>query len=121
MIAQSIQTLLTGIPEVTAAAKTNVFLGEAPENTARPYIVYDFEDYTAIKTLAGNSNLQSELWVVKLTGQDLAELISLKDAIIASFTAERTMFTATLDDIDTEKDREAKLEHIHLFFRLHFY
>ncbi|MGJ8680515.1 hypothetical protein [Paraglaciecola sp.] len=121
MIAQKINEKIKSIESVSTATSNNIFLGEQPENTAKPFIVYAFSDSTPINTLQGASNLKNEVWSVKLTGNNYASLDEMKETIITEFTSERANFTASLDDINVEKDRAADLDHITLFFRLHFY
>jgi hypothetical protein len=121
MIAQRILEKIRGIASVKTAVNNNIYLGEQPENTNKPYVVYSFSDSTPINTFQGVSNLKNELWSVKLTGNDYTALDAIKETLINEFTTERTNFTASLDDINVEKDRQADLDHITLFFRLHFY
>jgi hypothetical protein len=121
MIAQKIREKIIGIESVKVAVSGNIHLGEQPENTPKPFIVYAFGDSTPINTFQGVSNLKNEVWSVKLTGKDYNVLDAIKETLINEFTTERTDFTASLDDINVEKDRQADLDHITLFFRLHFY
>ena len=121
MIAQRIYEKISLITSVNSAVNGNIFLGEQPENTPKPFIVYAFNGSTPIKTLTGNSNLKSEIWTVKLTGSDYSALDSIKDTLIDEFNSERANFTATLSDIDIDKDRQADLDHFTLYFQIHFY
>ncbi|MFT7372072.1 MAG: hypothetical protein ACI9T9_000753 [Oleiphilaceae bacterium] len=121
MISQKISALLTANSSINDAVANNHYLGEAPQETPRPYIVYKFENATPIKTFSGVSNLNAETWSVRITGEDLVAMDAIRVDVIAAFTAERAAFTASFDDINIEQDNEADLEYITLYFKIHYY
>jgi hypothetical protein len=121
MISTKISELLTANSSINDAVANKHYLGEAPQETPRPYIVYKFENATPIKTLSGASNLNNETWSVRITGVDLVAMDAIRANIITAFTAERAAFTASFDDIDIGQDNEADLEYITLYFKIHYY
>jgi hypothetical protein len=121
MISQRISDLLTSTGSINLAVSENIYLGEAPQETPKPYLVYKFENVTPIKTLSGISNLNSETWSVRITGVDVVNMDSIRKDVIDVFTAERVRFTASFDDMQIEQDNEADLEYITLYFKIHYY
>lgn len=107
MMQADIYTVLSTSAAIAAICSDRIFPKRMPQNSPVPAIVYTLNEITPIKSLSGESGLDSGTVEIVCWSQDYAQAHSLASAVRAAFAASGiAAITGTLQDVEDKETRK---------------